>query len=389
MNPYYAMAYLSMLAMLFFFNPPKQETTTLRPHTNPTIGLSKVVDRHVLDEGDVDAMEPVKGVSYKDKISPKDQTDIRQVDLRVMVLTYKRAESLQRLLESIRDAKYETSDVVAVDVWIDIAADATSVDAATLKVSSEFCALWTRGPCVVHERETNAGLRKQWLEAWDLSVEGGLKADTKEIGVILEDDLAVSRFYWKYLKGAWGKYRSYEEIAGITLQRLTLCSHGCGNSLPGGAKGADDVLFFSMLLGTWGYSPKPEMWVPFTQWADAFIKSGDKPYVTGASTLTGWYKQFEKEGRCPGVRCMWSILHMYYVERHKARYTLYVNDREKHTMASNFREAGLHYGKSNQGADFPLISRWNTLYEDYPDRPIRVGWDGKVNGFGTQDVDLM
>lgn len=45
-----------------------------------------------------------------------------------------------------------------------------------------------------------------------MSIPGGLKEDTKEIGLIMEDDLEASPEYWRYLKAMHAKYDSYPEI---------------------------------------------------------------------------------------------------------------------------------------------------------------------------------
>ena len=103
--------------------------------------------------------------------------------LRVLVLTFRRANSLLRLLQSLLAAEYHY-DSVALDILIDRLfafgcrspfpvslsllldrpADGSSIDAATVQVVSAF--RWPHGPCRALLRPEHAGLRGQWLGCW-------------------------------------------------------------------------------------------------------------------------------------------------------------------------------------------------------------------------------
>ena len=91
--------------------------------------------------------------------------------LRLLVITYKRAESLKRLLKSLDRAEYY-GDRIDLDIWIDMPSGG-SLDDAVVKVADGHA--WNFGTKTVHKRESNGGLRAQWHDTWDASVPGGLK----------------------------------------------------------------------------------------------------------------------------------------------------------------------------------------------------------------------
>ena len=104
------------------------------------------------------------------------------VSLRAVVITYNRAKSLERLLLSLKAAHYD-GDRIDLDIWIDKPASGAEHDADTVLVSSTF--EWPHGVKTVHLQPRNFGLGGQWRDTWQPD------ADTKEIGLILEDDLEL------------------------------------------------------------------------------------------------------------------------------------------------------------------------------------------------------
>ena len=217
--------------------------------------------------------------------------------LRLLVITYKRAKSLERLLKSLDRAEYY-GDRIDLDIWIDMPSSG-SYNADVVKVADDHA--WKFGTKTVHKRASNGGLRAQWHDTWDASVPGGLKEDTPERALILEDDLELSPFYYKWLKACHTSYGHRKDLAACSLQRASLCAANCPN-LEGGPPSAT-TNFMSPLVGSWGFSPTPTHWVRYTRWAKEFGASGKKPYVAG-HTPTAWYREFEKQGRCPGKNCM-------------------------------------------------------------------------------------
>jgi len=294
--------------------------------------------------------------------------------LRLIVLTMNRHSSLLRLLESLQVADY-LGDCVSLDIWIDISAYGKTPDAATLQTACDFA--WPHGVKVVHVHLEQAGLRRQWIDTWNLSIPGGLHPDTRERALILEDDLSVSRVFWWWLKAAHNSYANHREIAGFTLQRASLCAKACPD-LQGGPV-PDDTSFLYPLLGTWGYSPQASHWVRFMHWEKGYQRreKTEKPYVPG-TTPTSWYQTFESQGRCPGKRCMWEQLHHYYTWLHDDKFTVYYRAGHGKTLCKNHKEEGLHYsGWDVDKSILDLVPYDNTWKPTFSTAPLRVMLDGK------------
>lgn len=297
--------------------------------------------------------------------------------LRILVLTMDRPKSLLRLLNSLLAANYGT-DRIDLDVWVD-RMDGADPHPETMDAVANFRWPTDLGSMTVHVWPENAGLSAQWTQTWNASliaagVAEGLTAQTPERAVILEDDLEVSEHYWTWLGAAHDAYDDRPDVAGVTLQRAQLCAAYCPD-LAGGAN-AETTNFFYPVVGSWGYSPTARHWTRFNAWLRPFQESGESPAVSGIVPST-WYGSFEKAGRCPGKRCMWTMSHLKYTDTHEDSLTLYVNVPEKQTMAGNWRENGLHTAGGGGSTDFPLFDEWNDQVSDFPDQPTVLGYNGQ------------
>ena len=117
-------------------------------------------------------------------------TPVTPVDFRIIVIVYNRAKSLQECLESLNTVDY-MGDKVALDVWIDRSKTGV-IDGATFTVAKNF--RFKGGDVIVHNQTKHVGILGQWMDSWQV------KPDTKEIAVILEDDMSAGPFMWKWLK---------------------------------------------------------------------------------------------------------------------------------------------------------------------------------------------
>jgi hypothetical protein len=226
----------------------------------------------------------------------------KPVALRFVVISGgTRIDSLYRLVRSICRVLSE-DDRLDLDVWIDVPEGANPVAAAERlrPITEDIVQLgkngtYPHGKVMARTWHQHMGLRGQWLEAWHMSIPGGLLEDTKEVGLILEDDLELSPFSWRWLKAAVAAYGNDERVAGFTLQRAELCVAKCPNIQAGGpaAEGVGGAFFYP-LVGTWGYAPTARSFSRFRNWFYA-LPSDFKPYVDGLSP-TEWYQSFEQKG---------------------------------------------------------------------------------------------
>lgn len=278
--------------------------------------------------------------------------------LRILVLTMNRKASLERLLKSLDNSFYQENRV-DLDIWVDVH-HASNIDPDTSSLSENF--VWRHGIKKVHYQDKNAGLRGQWLYTWGKSVPGGLRPGLKEKCLILEDDLEVSPYFFLWLMEAHKNYSSRAEINGFTLQRAQLCAKNGCSTLNGGPHKFEKGNFGYHLVGSWGFSPILDHWIKFLKWVEKLDESTNKPYIAGL-TPTSWYKNEERKGKCPGNSCIWTILHIKYCETHYDRFTVYAKTSERFTLASNWRERGLHFGAKSK-VDFPFLNqRDNAIFE--------------------------
>eukprot|EP00924_Labyrinthula_sp_SR-Ha-C_P007157 snap_masked-scaffold_8-processed-gene-10.46-mRNA-1 protein AED:1.00 eAED:1.00 QI:0/-1/0/0/-1/1/1/0/609 len=313
------------------------------------------------------------------------ESSYQHPDLRVIVLTYNRAESLNRLLNSLNNAIY-LNHKVDIDIFIDKPSDG-KINFDVVQTSEDFN--WKHGKKAVHQREKNAGLRKQWIHTWNESIflsssgQEELRKDTKEICLILEDDLSVSPFFYIYFKTMHKKYYFQKNIAGITLQRGNLCANNCPE-LQGGPISSGSFRY--NLVGSWGYSPFARHWINFIDFVNNFDEQKVSPVVLDLKP-SQWYKKFTAKGRCPGANCMWTMLHLKYTATHVDRFTIYAKAGEKKTLATNHQEVGLHFQKKGK-QDFPILEKWDqSLFKEFVDRDGEyklipnlksITWDGTI-----------
>ena len=251
---------------------------------------------------------------------------------RIIVLAKDRAKSLQRLLDSIGNAKYDTDNIQLI-IRVDYVDNAAHRETVQVAHGFNFTAS-TSMPHVVHRRKRkgSGGLRQAWLDAWKVP---------KGHAIILEDDIELSPHWYTWLKAAWASYDSVKNLAGISLQRQTL--------IPMKPSKSQDLVqhtdpFLYKLVGSIGFSPHPQRWMEFLAWVQT-IDLDSFPAVVPGLVTTDWYKKHDKKS-------MWTQLFIYFCEE-RDLYTLYSYHKNKETLAAHLRERGEHF-KTSAGADFPV-----------------------------------
>ena len=111
-----------------------------------------------------------------------------EVDFRIIVMTFVRAKSLVKCLTAISHLD-TLGDKVSVEIWIDRSNNGT-IDGETEKIAETFVKSWSengrKGRACVHRQARNAFIGGQWIDTWRP------KENTKELGLILEDDVSIS-----------------------------------------------------------------------------------------------------------------------------------------------------------------------------------------------------
>jgi len=295
-----------------------------------------------------------------------------ELDFRIIVLTFNRPDSLRKCLSHV--AKLDTlGQKVGVDIWIDRSKDG-KVDRQTLDISQLFQRKWTLGQVCVHVQQRNAYIIGQWVDTWRP------RENTREIALILEDDIDISPLTYKWLKMVDSHFRTVPDIGGYTIQTENV-NYVKDRIRPVTNTPKTDNVFIYRLFGTWGFSPKPNEWRNFQDWFHEMRKNKTfKPYMPGLA-INNWFKNFDKHGRADS---MWEIWAIYFYNRTEL-YTVFSNlkkftGRKNTLLEGNRREAGLHFGKrENVDRSNQLLLNWNSSFEQIPSRLPLHEFDGTVS----------
>jgi hypothetical protein len=174
------------------------------------------------------------------------------VDFRIIVLTFDRDVSLLKLLNSLQDLELD-GDKAVIEIWLDVDTEG-KVNEPTARAAQSF--RWKKGPTRVHVQTSHAGIRGQWIDTWRP------RPESREIGLILEDDINVSPMAYRWLKAVHKGMKNRTDFVGATLtsDQMSILS-----STPKGPLVApkNDTILMYKCFGTWGFSPKPEHWRRF------------------------------------------------------------------------------------------------------------------------------
>ncbi|ESO03315.1 hypothetical protein HELRODRAFT_173601 [Helobdella robusta] len=310
------------------------------------------------------------------------------VDLRIIVITYDRTSSVMKLLNNLQYLDVD-EDLAVLEIWIDRNAK-NEINNDMYNAVSQF--KWNKGVTRVHNQTSHVGLLGQWIDTWRPKVAPPFEKKnmsqamyqyhpqySKEIALILEDDMMISPQAYKFIKAVHKKYSGRPDYAGVSLQSDEAKALNSGKPLR--APINESVLMF-VCVGTWGFSPSPQYWAEFQDWYHyARTVKGFWPYVD--DTEPGkWFRGFVAQGTADNMWEMWFI----YFATKKRIYTVYSNlryvngDKADSCVSYNRREIGLHFPTKGPENLCKLLEKWDTKYESMlPDNPIKLDWFGNVN----------
>jgi len=283
--------------------------------------------------------------------------------IEVAVITHRRPASLRRLLRSLACVPLLGD---ALDVTFSIEAGA---DEATLDLAHAFAAEWTAGTARVHERHAKGGLIAAVVEAW-------YPSGPHAYGVLLEDDIELSPWWYLFLKQTLLRYvyadgaegggggRAPSNLLGISLytprlieltmprRRIDLYA-----TLPPVHPGGGG-LFLQQLPCSWGSLFFPEAWAAFHEYMHARL-AGRAPAITiPGSATNGWKTSWKK-----------FLIELAYL---RGYVVLYPNFGNQSSFSTNHLEPGEHIAsKTNRLAHLP-IDFTVPLLEDF--HTLRTLW---------------
>ena len=183
------------------------------------------------------------------------------VDLRLIIMTYNRPSSLQKLLKSLEMLELDGRSA-ALEIWIDRNQNTGAVSKRTIEVASDF--KWNRGPSRVHIHTTHVGIYGQWIDTWCPHNDSD-----NEIAILLEDDLSVSKYAYRWTHAVFRAYSHRTDFAGVSLAgyQFKTLSEKPKRHLAGPK---NHTVIMYKYFSTWGFAPKPFHWRHF-QVREAFL----------------------------------------------------------------------------------------------------------------------
>ena len=239
----------------------------------------------------------------------------------IIAIGYNRPNSLQRLLKSIGDARYDYEGITLV-----ISIDRSDVADAVIDVAQRF--EWGHGQKVIRTFEERQGLRSHILQCGDLSEQYGAV-------IVLEDDIVVSPEFYNYTVEALAFYKDKEKIAGVALY-----SH----KYNGYAKKLFEPVHkgFDTYMGqfgvSWGQCWSAVQWKGFKEWYEIHKDSGLNYHENIPSAVTKW------------PETSWGKYFVHYIVECDKYYVM-----PYEALATCFADVGQHVLRSNSTHQVPLL----------------------------------
>lgn len=167
----------------------------------------------------------------------------------IVVVAYRRLNTLQRLLSSISKAIYKTKSITLI-ISIDYHPDNSDI----IQHANDF--EWKFGCKIVCTHKENLGLRNHIIECGNYSKKYGSI-------ILLEDDEIVAPMFYEYARTALSYYYNDTNIAGVSLYGREWNDYECNRFQP--IMGNGDV-YFGQFSCTWGQAWTDWQWSEFLHW---------------------------------------------------------------------------------------------------------------------------
>ena len=170
----------------------------------------------------------------------------------IVAIGYNRKDSLERLLNSILDADYPDGEIPLI-----ISIDHHPDNQPVIDLANSI--RWAHGPKIVKTHTQRMGLRPHVLECGSYSLTYGC-------AIVLEDDLFVSKDYYRYTMAAQEFYADCPQVAGVALYSYARDEAGVFPFTPQASPW--DTYFIGTEV-SWGQSWTARQWEAFMDWYHA------------------------------------------------------------------------------------------------------------------------
>ncbi|OIT34907.1 PREDICTED: uncharacterized protein LOC109244079 [Nicotiana attenuata] len=244
--------------------------------------------------------------------------------LSINIITQNRANSLARLLKALSDAYY-IGDEVPITFNMD-----SKVDEATIKLVNSFN--WPHGPKTLRRRIIQGGLIRAVSESW-------YPSSDDDFGLLLEDDIEVSPYYYLWIKYAVLAYHYDPQISLPELSSISLYTPRLVEVVKERPKwNATDFFkqihpntpYLHQLPCSWGAVFFPKQWKEFYVYMNMRFTEDAKqnPVQIPKSRTNGWQASWKK-----------FLIDMMYL---RGYVSLYPNFPNQTSFTTNHMEPGAH-----------------------------------------------
>lgn len=242
----------------------------------------------------------------------------------VNIITQNRVNSLTRLLKSLKDAYY-LGDDVPISFNMD-----SRVDNSTLKLVKSFD--WPHGQKTLRRRIIQGGLIRAVSESW-------YPSSDDDFGLLLEDDIEVSPYYYLWIKYALLAYHYDPQVSLPELQSISLYTPRLVEVVKERPKwNATDYFkrihpntpYLHQLPCSWGAVFFPKQWREFYVYMNMRFTEDAKqnPVQIPKSRTNGWQASWKK-----------FLIDMMYL---RGYVSLYPNFPNQMSFSTNHMEPGAH-----------------------------------------------
>ncbi|KAL4611095.1 hypothetical protein ACB092_08G099800 [Castanea dentata] len=242
----------------------------------------------------------------------------------VNIITQNRVHSLTRLLKSLSNAYY-LGDEIPISFNMD-----SKVDEATIKLVNSF--EWPHGPKTLRRRIIQGGLIRAVSESW-------YPSSDDDFGLLLEDDIEVSPYYYLWIKYALLAYHYDPQVSLPELTSLSLYTPRLVEVVKERPKWNPTEFFkhihpntpyLHQLPCSWGAVFFPKLWREFYVYMNMRFTEDAKsnPVQIPKSRTNGWQASWKK-----------FLIDMMYL---RGYVSLYPNFPKQSSFSTNHMEPGAH-----------------------------------------------
>lgn len=297
--------------------------------------------------------------------------------LAIIIVAYNRDHTLKRLLASLESAKVNAPQM---EIHLVISID-QSDNEKVLKIAEEFS--WDLGPKKIITHKERQGLKKHILKSGDL-------VEEYENIIMLEDDLWLSPYFWKYSIDSINFCKDNKQICQISLYSNVFNETSLLPFIPY-MDGNDN--YYMKIPSSWGQIWTKDQWNGFKEWLPEYEANEKKFNESLPPNVKIWPDTSWKK-----------IFYNYVIEKNKLVFY------PRLSLTTNFMDAGTHHKGSAYYLQTPTltfkidnycfssIEESKTIYDEFCERDddcyraelkANLGIENViVDLYGTKNLDL-